>query len=267
MRVWLLGSGSRGNAVVVEAGESRVLVDAGFGPRTLAMRLASIGLAPQSIEAVVLTHEHIDHVKGVPYAARKWGWRVLGTEGTLAGCGDARPKNAEVISRVSRFRVGDLEIETAPTSHDAAESVCVVVTSVVDGSRVGIATDLGVVSDEIRTAVADVDLLVLESNHDPELLRNGPYPWILKRRIASNEGHLSNAAASSLARESVTPRLKQIVLAHLSETNNTPRHAMQTVGDVLRKTKFRGRMYAASQDNVLGPLRPERPAQQLGLEL
>src|SRR5205085_12547373 len=131
---------------------------------------------PESIEGVLVTHEHIDHVSGVRRAAKKWGWRVLATAGTITEFPALHGVGAEVIPRCGPVRVGDIDMQTTPTSHDAAESVCVVLTSVPSGARVGIATDLGHVTGAVRRAMKDVDLLVLESNHDMEMLRTGPYP-------------------------------------------------------------------------------------------
>lgn len=268
MKLWLLGSGSHGNAILLESGGTRLLVDAGFGPRVLVTRLRSAGIAPESIEAVIVTHEHWDHVRGVPSLARKWGWTVHATSGTIAAFEPLLKVGAKVLPRSGTFVIGGFDIQTVPTSHDAEESIAIVATSRDSGARAGVATDLGRATGAVRRALSNLDILVLEANHDDEMLRWGPYPPMLKRRIASDHGHLSNGEAATLAGECVCGSLKQIVLAHLSETNNTPSAAMTAARPVLKKARFHGRMYAAPQHTVLGPIEPVRPpAVQLGLGL
>lgn len=248
----MLGSGSGGNAVLVECGDTRVLVDAGFGTRTLATRLAAIGIAPASIQACVLTHEHSDHVKGAAAAARKWGWTIHATPGT------ARAREL-ADAPVSRFTAGDtltvggLDIRTARTPHDASDPVGLLVTARSTGARAGICYDIGHVSDDVRALCTEVDLLVLEANHDEEMLWNGPYPPWLRKRIACDTGHLSNRAAGALARDVARRQLGHIVLAHLSEKNNTPALAHRTVSRALKGTAFRGELTTAPQDGVVGP--------------
>lgn len=268
MKLWLLGSGSLGNAVLLESGGTRVLIDAGFGPRVLVTRLRSAGIAPESIEAVLVTHEHWDHVRGVPSLARRWGWSVYATSGTIAAHAPLMALGAKVLPRAGTSVLGGFDLQTVPTSHDAEESIAIVATARASGARAGVATDLGRATGEVRRALRDLDILVLEANHDDEMLRWGPYPPMLKRRIASDRGHLSNGEAASLAGECVDRSLKQIVLAHLSETNNTPSAAMTAVRPVLKKARFQGRIYAAPQHAVVGPIEPVRPpAVQLGLGL
>lgn len=267
MKLWLLGSGSKGNAVLLESGGSRVLVDAGFGPRVLVTRMRAAGIAPESIEAVIVTHEHWDHVKGVPSLAKKWGWSVHATAGTIAAFAPLAAAGATILPRAGTFALGGFEIQTVPTSHDAEESVAIVATARASGARAGVVTDLGRATEAVRRALCDLDLLVLEANHDDEMLRYGPYPPMLKRRIASDHGHLSNDAAARLAGECVCRSLRQIVLAHLSETNNTTSAAMTSVRPALKRARFEGRMHVAPQHTVLGPIEPSRPAVQLGLAL
>ncbi len=267
MKLWLLGSGSKGNAVLLESGGSRVLVDAGFGPRVLVTRMRSAGIAPESIEAVIVTHEHWDHVKGVPSLAKRWGWSVHATAGTIAAFAPLEALGAIPLPHSGTFALGGFDLEVVPTSHDAREPVAIVATSRLTGARAGIATDLGRATSGVRRALRDLDLLVLESNYDNDMLLYGPYPPMLKRRIASDTGHLSNGDAARVAGECVCASLKQVVLAHLSETNNTPAAAMAAMRPVLTKARFQGRMYAAPQHTVLGPIEPVRPVLQLGLGL
>jgi phosphoribosyl 1,2-cyclic phosphodiesterase len=253
MNLWVLGSGSSGNAVLVETNRCRILVDAGFAPRVLKRRLAVAGVAPESIEAVVVTHEHTDHMKGVAAAAKKWGWTIVSTAGTRMMCPDWAGLPAILTPRKSSVTIGDFFLETVPVSHDATEPIAVIVTSIADGARAGIVYDLGHVSETISRALDRLDLLVMEANHDEGMLRAGPYPPSVQKRIGGNFGHLSNRVAAQTVSQSVHSGLNNIVLAHLSEKCNTPRTALGTVGDALRKSRFRGRLTASSQDHVVGP--------------
>lgn len=268
MKLWVLGSGSRGNAVVVESGGCRILIDAGFGPRILQKRMRSVGLAMESLEACIITHEHSDHVRGAAKIARRWNTPLYTTHGTYAAS-----RLPALGTPVQRFAAGatlsfsGIAVATFLTPHDAAEPIGLVLTSRADGARAAVCTDVGYASANVRKLVADVDILVLESNHDEVMLANGPYPPYLQRRIASNTGHLSNRACADLVRESVTPRLRQIVLAHLSEQNNTPVVAYESMRAAMKDTDFRGALIPALQDGVIGPFSPTpiRKADQLTL--
>lgn len=254
MKLWVLGSGSRGNAVVVESGESRLMVDVGFGPRILKKRLAAAGIEPESIEACIITHEHSDHIRGAARAARRWHWPLFCTEGTYASS-----RLAMLETPAAKIRCGmtvsftDMDVTTFRTPHDAEDSIGVVVTSRSSGARAAIATDLGYASPAVRQMVQDVDMLVIESNHDDEMLATGPYPLSLQRRISSRTGHLSNAQCASLVRDAVSTRLRKVILAHISEENNTPKVAFDTMRPVLQKTRFKGLLAWAAQDFVVGP--------------
>lgn len=255
MRVWMLGSGSRGNATLIESGECRVVIDAGFGPRILQRRMLVAGVPPESVEACVITHEHSDHVRGATRCARRWGWPMFASFGTISESRLASLPIGGVTGFVpgATLTFSRLEVSTFRTPHDAVDPVGVVVTDRANGARVAVATDVGHASAGLRRHVHDVDMLVIESNHDEDMLWNGTYtPW-LKRRIASNEGHLSNRVCAELVREAVAPRLRQVVLAHLSEENNTPRVAFDSMRAALRTTAFRGSVMPAAQDTMLGP--------------
>jgi phosphoribosyl 1,2-cyclic phosphodiesterase len=270
MKLWVLGSGSRGNAVLVESGECRLMIDVGFGPRILQKRLQSIGLEPESIDACVITHEHSDHIRGAARAARRWQWPLFVTEGTYNSS-----RLSALGTPAAKFKAGQtiefpgMLVETFRTPHDAEEPVGVVVTSTKTGVRAAILTDIGCASRTVRKMVKDVDILVIESNHDDDMLWNGSYPPSLQRRIASRVGHLSNKECADLVSESVTPRLRQVVLAHLSEENNTPRIAFDTMNEALKQTRFRGSLIPTLQDRAIGPvrLRAFRGEAQLNLGL
>jgi phosphoribosyl 1,2-cyclic phosphodiesterase len=255
MRVWVLGTGSSGNAVLLESDGTRLLVDAGFGPRTLARRIKLTGLDAASVAACVVTHDHTDHVRGARQAAQRWGWQLFATRGT-AEATDLVDIPVTTFAPGERVRVGSFEVQAVATPHDASEPVGVLVTAVATGARAGICYDIGYASDGVRALCQSVDVLVLEANHDEGMLWAGPYPPWLCARIASKTGHLSNRAAADVAREAVSPQLAHVILAHLSETNNTPALADRTVRSALRKTAFRGKLSTSHQDVVVGPFTP-----------
>lgn len=260
MKLCVLGSGSRGNAIIMQSRDTRILIDAGFAPRTLARRLASIGVAPESIQAVVLTHEHTDHSRGAARSAQQWGWSVYATRGTQQQCGLLEEFGARTVCPGVDFQIGDVHMSVVSVSHDATEPVAIIATAQSTGVRAGFVYDLGVVTHSLKQALDRVDILVLESNHDGEMLRNGPYPAMLKRRIASREGHLSNRAAGVAAAECAHRGLSHVVLAHLSETNNTPRTATDCMRAALRRTPFKGSIVAAMQDVPSNTISADRAA-------
>lgn len=255
MKVWILGSGSSGNAVLIEGGGTRVLIDVGFGPRTLARRLKAASVDPASIDACFLTHDHSDHVSGVARAARRWGWAVFATNGT-AQCTALDGVSVTPLCARVPLRVQDLELAAVATPHDANEPVGFVATALSTGARMGVCYDVGHASENVRTLCRDVDILVLEANHDEGMLWAGPYPPWLRARIAGDRGHLSNRAAAALARDTVTARTAHVVLAHLSEKNNTPEMARSAVRSALRTAAFRGKLSTSTQDTVIGPFVP-----------
>jgi phosphoribosyl 1,2-cyclic phosphodiesterase len=254
--MWLLGSGSRGNAVVLESGGSRILVDAGFTPSVLVERMRSVDIAPESIEAVIVTHEHTDHVRGVRLLCQRFGWTSYATTGTIRSCRDLSGGITTAFNAGDGFLIGDIELLSVKSSHDAAEPVVLVATSRSSGARAGIAYDLGVATQSITDAMRDLDMLILEANHDELMLHAGPYPASVRARISGRHGHLSNGRAGQLAREVTHRGLRQIVLAHLSEKCNTPRVALADVNSAISRSRFTGRLSAAHQDRVVGPFEP-----------
>ncbi len=277
MRIASLGSGSRGNSVLVESGATRVLVDAGFSGTSLARRLAALDRDPRGIDAVVVTHEHRDHTAGIGVAARRWGWPLFLTAGTAAACEGLLRGEEELVlfEPESRFRIGALEFHAFPTCHDAAEPVAVTVTDGGSGLVAGIATDLGRATAPVRAALAACHALVLEANHDEVRLRESPYPWSVKQRIGGSRGHLSNRLAAELARELAHPELGALLLAHLSAECNAPDLALREVRSALGGTaaaRFRGSVAVARQETPAAPIDVERavlaarrPSPQLSL--
>jgi phosphoribosyl 1,2-cyclic phosphodiesterase len=227
-----LGSGSRGNALLVEAGNTRLLIDAGFGPRETSRRLQRLGLSGDDVAAVLVTHEHTDHIGGVFSCARRFGWPVLLTHGTLAACRrDCAEVRIMTIDTHESFGVGDICINPFPVPHDAREPVQFVLS---DGAvRLGVLTDAGHVTSHMVAMLDACDALVLECNHDIQMLAQGSYPPALKRRIGGRWGHLDNAAAASLLSLTVISRLRHVVAAHLSEENNRPRLAQAALAAAL----------------------------------
>jgi phosphoribosyl 1,2-cyclic phosphodiesterase len=268
MQLWVLGSGSRGNAILLDTGGTRILIDAGFPARTLAGRMRACGIAPESVCALIITHEHFDHVRGAARAASKWGWETYATAGTVRAC--RRLASAHAFRAGDALHIDGVTVQSVRITHDAADPVALVACDERTGVRAAIAHDLGAPSDALRRAFDRVDVMVLESNHDEGMLRAGPYPPFLQARIAGVRGHLSNEDACRLARHAAHGGLRDLVLAHLSEHNNTPATAHRAMAAALRGTRFRGRLTPAPQNAPCGPFGPAGSvprARQLALGL
>jgi phosphoribosyl 1,2-cyclic phosphodiesterase len=250
VRVAVLGSGSRGNSVLVSAEDTNLLVDAGFSARALAERLHVLGLTPDEVHGIVVTHDHGDHTRGMGVFARRHGTPLYMTEATRKTCERLLSGTERIVEyRANRaFHVGSLMIDPFVTVHDAADPVGVSVADPRTGVRLGVATDLGRPTAQIRHALQGCDILVLEANHDEVLLHASPYPASVKRRITSSHGHLSNQAAAQLALDLLHPRLACVVLAHLSQEANRPELALQVVGTALQTAGWRGHLEVAPQD-------------------
>jgi phosphoribosyl 1,2-cyclic phosphodiesterase len=236
MRFASLGSGSKGNATLVEAGATRVLVDCGFSCAEAEKRLARLSLTPQDLDAVLVTHEHSDHIAGVARLSRRHRlpvWMTPGTEAEHRGGGLA---DYRCINSHRAFRIGDLRIEPFPVPHDAREP-CQFVFS--DGRRrLGLLTDAGSITPHMLQALDSLDALILECNHDPDMLAAGPYPPSLKRRVGGPYGHLSNGQAADILKNISTDRLQHLVAAHISEKNNQPALALACLGAAVGESRF-----------------------------
>ena len=215
-----LGSGSAGNAYYFESDGTSILVDAGFGPRETAKRLEQIGRELAHLRAIVVTHEHYDHIRGAESIARKLSIPIYLTRGTLdASAIDRLETPIVVFQNNSTFAIGELNVHACRTLHDAEDPSCFVIEAR-DGTRVGIASDLGYVDDQVLGHLSGCDGLFFESNHDLDMLRMGTYPWSLKRRIMSRFGHLSNDDSMSAVQRMIGADLKTLCMIHLSEKNN-----------------------------------------------
>lgn len=262
MRVLVLASGSGGNAVVVEANGARVLVDCGISYRQLRARLAPFALDPGDLQAVLLTHEHIDHVRGLEVFCKKHRVPVLGSEGTCrALSGRVR---VEPLLCSGRGLVHDgMEVQPVATSHDAREPVGFVFSHA--GTRLGLVTDTGVMTSLLVERLAGCALLLLEANHDLDMLRLGPYPWPLKQRIRSRTGHLSNCQTREVLGQLAGPALEWVVAMHLSRENNTPELVRCEFDRIVAGSSVRCAI--ASQDEPLAVEVSGDPHAAPGLEL
>jgi phosphoribosyl 1,2-cyclic phosphodiesterase len=234
MRVAVLGSGSAGNCVVVESGGRRLLVDAGFSCREVESRCRRIGVDPGTLEALVLTHEHGDHAHGADRLARRLDLRVFGSEGTLRALRWSREagRRLQAIASGWPYEIAGFLVESFGVAHDASDPIGLVISDQA-GARLGLIADLGSWSRLAAARLRDADVVLLEANHDLEMLRRGPYPWALKQRVASRHGHLSNQQAAAAVPEIVSDRLRCVMLYHLSRTNNAPVLAADAVGEAL----------------------------------
>jgi phosphoribosyl 1,2-cyclic phosphodiesterase len=253
VNVTVLGSGSEGNATVVHSNGVSILIDAGFSGKDLEHRLDVAGVVASDLAGIIITHDHGDHTRGMGVLARRFGIPLYLTEKTLIACTSLLNGKEPIRKYASSetFRIGPFEIEPFLTVHDAADPVAISVRHVENGSKLGIATDLGRPTAAVRAALRGCHMLVLEANHDEAMLWNGPYPWSLKQRIASSHGHLSNRASADLARELYHPALASVILAHLSVHCNTGGLARDVIEKVLDRVGYRGHVAVAPQDDPM----------------
>ncbi len=236
MLVAPLSSGSAGNAYWFESDGTAILVDAGIGPRETKKRLELIGRNIELLKAVVVTHEHYDHIRGADKIARRYGVPVYLSRGTLDGSKiDPEETNTIVFENDSSFTIGELQVHACKTIHDAADPSCFVVEAR-DGTRVGLASDLGYVNQAVLRHLSGCDGLFFESNHDLDMLRMGSYPWSLKRRIMSRYGHLSNDDSVNAVQRLLGADLKTLCMIHLSEKNNSETIVREMCTRLLNRT-------------------------------
>ncbi len=303
MRMTILASGSKGNATVIAAGSTRLLVDAGMSCRELMKRMKLVGEDPRSLNAILITHEHVDHVAGLSVLARRLKIPVFFTESTHRAwmrmlSPGATMSYAQWLEKVRRqklesappaedvtqpaeaassrkeryersslpeveyfragqsFAVGEIDVMPFTTPHDAVDPCGFVFQARRESIRMAIATDLGYVPPNVKMALRGVDVLLLESNHDLEMLKDGPYPWSVKQRVLSRVGHLSNAAAAEFLEHDYDGGAHTIVLGHLSEQNNLPELARLAAEQAIgrRRSLLGNRVLLASQHLPLEPI-------------
>ena len=242
MKFCSLYSGSSGNSIFIASDNAKVLIDAGLAGKKIDDALKHIGEESSSIDGIFITHEHIDHIKGVGVLSRKYDIPIYANDNTWAvmekNIGKIKENNIRIMDRRSSITINDLEIRSFNIPHDAIAPVGYTVSYA--GKNASVVTDFGVFTEEIRDNIIDSDIILLESNHDVNMLRMGPYPYKLKLRVLGENGHLSNEdCGSAIVSLLKNDKKKQIVLGHLSGTNNHPDLAYQTVVDVLSANGIR----------------------------
>ncbi len=254
MRFSVLASGSSGNACYVESDNARILIDAGLSAREIERRLEQVGVAPSSLDALIITHEHSDHIKGAGPLSRRYDLPLYINRKTLETGRKNFGKLSQpvIIETGQTLTINDLNVETFTKCHDAADPVGVVLS--LNGVKIGVITDLGRSTRLIEDRLKGCQALIIEFNHDPVMLEQGPYPLHLKRRIKGRDGHLSNEQAGDLLKAVCHDNLKQVVLSHLSEKNNLPEKAYQEAADVLDKCGLGETGILISRQDESGPM-------------
>ncbi|MGD9043486.1 MAG: MBL fold metallo-hydrolase [Desulfobacterales bacterium] len=245
LAVCVLASGSRGNAIYISDGTTAILVDAGLSGIEIKRRLLSRGLNPKDLDAILVTHEHSDHIQAVGVLSRQLNLPVYLNRKIEKKAPIGNPVHEiRTFQCGSDFRINNLVVHPFAISHDATNPVGF--TFGQNGKRIGLATDLGTITPLVKSNLQHCHLLIIEANHDPDMLVNGPYPWPLKQRIQSRSGHLSNKQSKNLLMELQHRGLEHVILAHLSETNNTPQKVLDEVSKAL--TLCSPRLTVASQN-------------------
>jgi phosphoribosyl 1,2-cyclic phosphodiesterase len=265
LRVSILASGSSGNITLLETRRTRLLIDAGLGKRETLARLAAVEQSVDHLDGILITHEHTDHCNGLPQMLALWKAPLYVTEPTLDAMQRILPdtlgkrlNGLETIHPGQCFTVGDIDVHAFAVPNDAADPVAF--TFRANGAKLAIVTDLGYMPQLVKVHLRDTDCLVLESNHDLDMLKVGPYPWVVKQRVLSRTGHLSNHAVSEYLsdHEGFDARARYLVLAHLSQENNNPDlvrlSAEEALGRRPADCAFRGDVLIASQNIPLKPL-------------
>ena len=232
LAVCVLASGSRGNAIYISNGSTSILIDAGLSGIELQRRLKAKGICPEELSAIVVSHEHSDHTQGVGVLSRRFNLPVFINPKTHRAAHQlGKISDLRTFDCGTPFRIDQIHIHPFSTSHDAEDPSGFTIGH--NGKKIGLATDMGIATSMVKSHLSDCTFLILEANHDPDMLQNGPYPWPLKQRIKSRTGHMSNEASKALLQEIRHDRLEHVILAHLSEINNTPERALHVVGQAL----------------------------------
>ena len=263
VRLTVLASGSKGNSTIVASSRTRILVDAGLSGRETFRRIKSCGEDPRALSAIIISHEHSDHICGLYTLAKKLAVPVYMTSATHHACARIiraqrkqpwKCEQLETFDAGSTFEIGDISVTPFTIPHDAADPVAF--TFRAEGVKLAIVTDLGYMPASVRHHIRGSDLLMLESNHDLEMLRGGPYPWSVKQRVMSRVGHLSNTALADFFTGEYDGSAAVVVLAHLSEQNNHPELARASAEKALgvRRSLWHNRLMLASQTQALEPI-------------
>ena len=252
MRVGVLGSGSQGNSIAIQGQNAALLLDCGFGPRSLQRRAKESGLDLESVAAILLTHEHGDHIRGVSRIAKLLDCPVYASTGTLAAIShDLDGVDTVTLGSHQPVRIASFTVTACRTNHDAAEPLALRVEDTASRTAIGVAYDVGRSSAGIRHLLRRCNCLIVEANHDDVMLRTGPYPPSIRQRISGSAGHLSNRAAGELLADLAHGTLSTVVLAHLSDKCNTPDVATRTVSQALEHRNFKGEILVARQRHAL----------------
>jgi phosphoribosyl 1,2-cyclic phosphodiesterase len=264
IRISILASGSSGNAALLETHRTRLLFEAGIGKKEFLRRMHILGLPADSLDAILVSHEHADHASGLPQLAREWNATARLAEGayrnfmrSLSESSAKKFQRVEYIQAGRRFCIGDIQVTPFAVPHDAADPLGFVFEAA--GVRVAIVTDLGYLPEMVKQHLRGADCLVLESNHDLDMLKAGPYPWAIKQRVMSRTGHLSNHVVSEYLAdpEGFDGAARVLVLAHVSENNNHPDLVRISAEEALSRRRaehaFHGELHVASQRAPLGP--------------
>jgi phosphoribosyl 1,2-cyclic phosphodiesterase len=245
----VLASGSSGNAALLATENTRILVDAGLSMRELRKRLAAIGESLETVDAILITHEHSDHVSGLPVLARNKDVRAVIYMTRLTApaidWGERAPVRLEPFQAGAGFRIGDIEVQSFGIPHDAIDPIGFCFEA--QGVRVGVATDLGYVPESIKFHLRRTNLLLLEANHDLDMLKVGPYPWSVKQRVMSRVGHLSNVHMSDYLTQDLDSCTANLILGHLSEQNNHPAIVRMVAAEALQQRGLETRLSIAAQ--------------------
>jgi len=246
VRISVLGSGSRGNCTLIATERTRLLVDAGLNRKETYARLASLGERAEAFDAILISHEHIDHVRGLRLLALDLQAPVYISPVTRDSMTwDPKLQRFEHFTPGQKFSVGDIEVTPFSVPHDAVDPVAFALET--QGIKVGVVTDLGYIHEVVKQRVKGCHCLIFESNHDLEMLKVGPYPWHVKQRVMGRHGHLSNNATAGFLSEDFDGAAQVLVLAHLSETNNHPEIARLTAEEALNARRDRPQLHLASQ--------------------